>query len=756
MAEQENRRPTEPLGGDTPADRTSEASARPRRRNRRRGSGRGAAERTNQHANGTAPANEKQSQAHIPGARRAPSGQRPTEPRPQQTVPGKAHPARQPKARPDHQQSTGQRRPATARPPERASTQGTGGQRRPGQARPAPRPRPAGSQPKEAAPAAAPAAPAAVAEPESNVLVLPDQITIRELAALMKRTPIDIIKELMKNGVMANINQQIDFDTAAIVADEMGFVVEHEAPPEPQEPEQVVEEVRRGGYTAEEYAALPPRPPVVTVMGHVDHGKTSLLDAIRQTNVVAGEVGGITQHIGAYQVETHGRLITFLDTPGHEAFTAMRARGARVTDIAVLVVAADDGVMPQTLEAINHARAAGVPIVVALNKIDKESANPDLVKQQLAEADLVAEEYGGNVIVVPVSAKQKIGIDTLLEMILLVADMADLRADPTRPARGTVIEGRLDRARGPMATLLVQDGTLRSGDNLVIGTIAGRVRAMFNERGERIEEAPPSTPAAVLGLPEVPEAGSTFEVVADEKTARAIASERALAQKAPAEQAPTRPMTLEEVYARAAEGQVKSLNLILKADVQGSIEPIETSLARLGDENLKVRLLLKGTGSITESDVSLAIASNAIVIGFNVPVDPAAARLADANGVDIRVYDIIYRLTEDIEKALKGLLEPVYRDVTIGHAQVRATFRIPKVGTIAGAMVTDGIAARNAFVRVLRGGNRIHDGKVASLKRFTEDVREVAAGYECGIGLEGFDAFETGDILEFYRKEQAS
>ncbi|MDI7277107.1 MAG: translation initiation factor IF-2, partial [Anaerolineae bacterium] len=428
----------------------------------------------------------------------------------------------------------------------------------------------------------------------------------------------------------------------------------------------------------------------------------------------------------------------------------------KVTDIAVLVVAADDGVMPQTLEAIDHARAAGVPIVVALNKIDKENANPDLVKQQLAEADLVAEEYGGNVIVVPVSAKQRTGIETLLEMILLVADLTDLRADPKRAARGTVVEGRLDKARGPMATLLVQDGTLRTGDNLVIGSIAGRVRAMFNERGERVDEAPPATPAAVLGLPDVPEAGSTFEVVADERSARTIASEHALAQKSTAEQAPTRPMTLEEIYARAAEGQAKSLNLILKADVQGSIEPIESSLARLGDENLKVRLLLKGTGNITESDVSLAIASNAIVIGFSVQVDPAAARLADANGVDVRVYDIIYRLTEDVEKALKGLLEPVYQDVTIGHAEVRQTFRIPRVGTIAGAMVTDGVAARNARVRVLRGGKEVYDGKVASLKRFTEDVREVATGYECGIGVEGFEAFEAGDVLEFYRKEQAS
>jgi translation initiation factor IF-2 len=586
--------------------------------------------------------------------------------------------------------------------------------------------------------------------------VLPDQISVRDLATLMGRSPIDIIKELMKNGVMANINQQIDFDTAAIVADEMGFVVEHERLPEPEVAELSIDQVRRGGYTAEEYAHLPVRPPVVTVLGHVDHGKTSLLDAIRQANVAGGEVGGITQHIGAYQVEKQGKLITFLDTPGHEAFTAMRARGAKITDLAVLVVAADDGVMPQTLEAIDHARAAQVPILVALNKMDRETANPDLVRQQLADADLVVEDYGGNVIMVPVSAKQRTGIENLLEMILLLAEMTDLRADPNRPARGTVVEGRLDKARGPTATLLVQDGTLRAGDNVLIGGIAGRVRAMFNYMGQRVEAAPPATPVVILGLPDVPEAGSSFEVVSDERTARTMAAEYVEVHRTSAEQLPTKPMTLEEIYARAVEGKVKSLNLILKADVQGSIEPIESSLARLGDENLKVRLLLKGTGNITESDVSLAIASNAIVIGFSVQVDPAAARLAEANGIDVRVYDIIYRLTEDIDKALKGLLEPVFEDVTIGHAEVRATFRIPRIGTVAGAMVTDGLAARNARARVVRDGAPIHDGRVASLKRFAEDVREVTVGHECGVSVEGFEDYRPGDVLEFYRKERVS
>ncbi len=590
----------------------------------------------------------------------------------------------------------------------------------------------------------------------SNTLTLPDQITIRDLATMMRRSPIDVIKELMKNGVMANINQVIDYDTAAIVADEMGFEVEKEHPVVEEVVEAAVQEVHKGGYTDEEYAKLPVRPPVVTVLGHVDHGKTSLLDAMRQANVAGGEVGGITQHIGAYQVEKQGKLITFLDTPGHEAFTAMRARGARVTDLAILVVAADDGVMPQTLEAIDHARAAQVPIIVALNKIDRENANPDLVKQQLADADLIVEDYGGSVPLVPVSAKQRIGIENLLEMILLVSEMENLRADPTRPARGSVIEGRLDKSRGPTATLLVQDGTLRLGDDLVIGGIAGRVRAMFDSRGAKIDEAPPSTPVVVLGLPEVPEAGSTYEVVADERTARSMAGEYAEAHRTSAGQMPTKPMTLEEIFARAAEGQVKSLNLILKADVQGSIEPIDNSLSRLGDENLKVHILLKGTGNISESDVSLAIASDAIVIGFNVAVDPAAARLAEANGVDVRTYNIIYRLTEDIEKALKGLLEPEYHDVTIGRAEVRATFRIPKQGAVAGAIVTNGVAARNARAKVLRDDNVIHDDKVASLKRFTEDVREVTAGHECGVGIEGFEDYQMGDVIEFYRKERVS
>jgi len=771
MAETEKKDVTGQPEENGRANQAAQQSKRPRHPGRRREGNRNPDERTahnapaqgqrhdQPHRQGQRSDRPAQGQSHPQQGqpRQHQQGQRSDRPAQSQARPQQGQPRPSQGQRNDRPRNAGQRpagpqaarqgSPAASKPAQRA---GGHGQARPGQRPPASRPSGAPAATPQPAPAAA-----AVAEPASKTLVLPESITIRDLATLMHRTPIDIIKELMKNGVMANINQQIDYDTAAIIAEEMGFTVEPEKAPEPELPEPVVE-VRKGGYTQEEYARLPVRPPVVTVLGHVDHGKTSLLDAIRQTNVALGEVGGITQHIGAYQVEKQGKLITFLDTPGHEAFTAMRARGAQVTDLAVLVVAADDGVMPQTLEAIDHARAAQVPIIVALNKIDKDNANPELVKQQLAEANVVVEDYGGNVICVPVSAKQKTGIENLLEMILLMAEMADLRANPDRMAKGVVIESRLDKARGPLATLLVQDGTLRTGDALVIGGIAGRVRAMFDYKGARIDAAPPSTPAVVLGLPDVPEAGSAFEAMEDEKAAKAKAAEYAQQRQSSAERAPTRPMTLEEIYARAAEGQVKELNLILKADVQGSIEPIESSLERLGDEKLKVRLLLKSTGNITESDVSLAIASNAIVIGFNVQVDPAASRLAEANGVDVRVYDIIYRLTEDIEKALKGLLEPVYKEVTVGHAEVRATFRIPKVGVIAGGIVTDGIAARNAKVRVLRAGQPIFDGRVASLRRFTEDVREVATGHECGIGVEGFEGFQVGDVLEFYRKERES
>ncbi len=591
---------------------------------------------------------------------------------------------------------------------------------------------------------------------EQRMIQVPLALTVRELAALMQVSPIDVIKELMNNGIMANINQQIDFDTAAIVGTEMGF----EIVPEVREEEEsaVTDEVipmRERFIADEDPSKLELRPPVVTVLGHVDHGKTTLLDAIRETNVVDAEAGGITQHIGAYQVDVVGRKITFLDTPGHEAFTAMRARGAQVTDLVILVVAADDGVMPQTREAIDHARAARVSIMVALNKMDKANAHPDRVKQELADLDLVVEDWGGDVICVPISARQRQGIDDLLENILLVTEVAELKANPNRAAQGTVIEGTMDERRGVIATLLVQNGTIYVGDIVVIGEKSGKVRAMFNDRGERIKEAGPSTPVAILGFPEVPTAGESFEVVESERIARDTVSKRAEA-RLEAGQQQRRTISLEDIYQRMKSGEVKELNLILKADVQGSIDPIVNSLEDLGDQDLKVRILHQGTGNISESDIMLAVASSAIVVGFQVEVDAAAHRLAEADGVDVRLYDIIYKLIDDIDKALKGLLEPVYQDVVVGHAEVRAVFRIPRKGRVAGSYVLDGQVTRNALARIRRNGDVVYDGKISSLKRFTEDVREVVAGYECGIGLESFEDFQEGDVIEFYRKEQVS
>jgi translation initiation factor IF-2 len=592
--------------------------------------------------------------------------------------------------------------------------------------------------------------------PTTNVVTLPSTITVRDLAKFLDSSPINLIRELMKNGVMANINQEIDFDTAAVVAADLGFEVKEEVAPEPVKEEPEMPRRRRREYTEEELAKLVSRPPVVTIMGHVDHGKTSLLDVIRQTDVVASEVGGITQHIGAYQVETQGKKITFLDTPGHEAFTAMRARGAMATDIAILVVAADDGVQPQTLEAINHARAAGVPIIIALNKIDKANANPDAVKKQLAEADLVVEDYGGDVICVPVSAKQKTGLETLLEMILLVAEMADLKANPEVPAEGTVIEGRLDKQKGAMGTLLVQEGTLHVGTYLVIGDQVGKARAMFDEKGTGILNASPSTPAVILGLGSVPTAGDTFIAVDDEHKARQLASAEASRREEAGLQQKQKALSLDEFFAQAQAGKIKELNIILKADVQGSIEPIVNSVEKLGDEALKARFLHRGTGNINESDIMLAVASNAIVIGFNTQVDPAASRMAETEGVDVRQYDIIYKLIDDIDLALKGMLEPTYEEVTIGRAEVKAVFRIPHKKQVAGCLVSDGTAARSASIRVKRADEVLFDGKVASLRRFKDDVREVSTGMECGVGVDGFDDFEVGDTLEFYRKEQVA
>jgi translation initiation factor IF-2 len=584
---------------------------------------------------------------------------------------------------------------------------------------------------------------------------IPSTLTVRDLAERVKVSPINIIRELMNNGVMASINQQIDYDTAAIVLQGMGF--------DPREEQHLTEEVSPEDlsgtlwqrlYAKEDPAKLQARPPVVTVMGHVDHGKTSLLDVIRNTSIAAGEAGGITQHIGAYQVDRNGHKITFLDTPGHEAFTAMRARGAQATDIAVLVVAADDGVMPQTKEAIAHARAAHVPIIVALNKIDKANANPERVKKELNDTGVVIDEYGGDVLLVPVSAKQKKGIDDLLAAILLVADSNQIQANPDRSAVGTVLEGRLDKSLGAVASVLIQNGTLKAGDGLVLGKIAGRVRTMYDDKGKAIQEAGPSTPVLISGLIGVPQAGDHFEAVKDEKTAKAMIAAKTKAQAGgPASH---KILTLADVFSRIQAGEVKELPLILKADVQGSIEPIINQLEKLNSATVKVKILHSSTGTIGENDVQLAIASDAIVIGFNVGADGSAKRLADSESVDVRLYDIIYRLTDDIQKALTGMLEPVYKEIISGIADVRQVFKIKGVGNIAGSMVRDGVIQRGLKVRVKRDNEIIHDGGVASLKRLTEEVKEVKAGYECGIGLANFQEFKKGDLLEFYTQEKVS
>jgi translation initiation factor IF-2 len=573
-------------------------------------------------------------------------------------------------------------------------------------------------------------------------VVIPRTLTVKQLADILKVSGIDAIKCLMRNGVMASINQVIDYETAAIVAADLGF----EAKEEPQAPAGAALKPR----IAETGKGIKLRPPVVTIMGHVDHGKTKLLDAIRQTNVVDTEAGQITQHIGAYQVEVRGQKITFLDTPGHEAFTAMRARGAQVTDIAVLVVAADDGVMPQTVEAINHAKAAEVPIVVAINKIDKPTANPDRVKQQLADNGVIIEEWGGDVVCVQVSAKRGDGIPDLLENLLIVAEILELKADPNRPAIGVVIEARLDSSRGPMATVLVQTGTLEIGDYVVVGDIWGKVKAMFDDKGKRVKKAGPSTPVGVLGLSSVPQAGDTLTVVSGEKEARTEGQRRQKEKVSSASKVPR----LSNVFAQIQAGNVKELNIILKTDVQGSIEPIRDSLERLSSGGVKVRMVHLGSGSITENDVLLAIASKGIIIGFNTRPEPGAKRLAEQEGVDIRLYQVIYTLVEDVEKALAGMLEPTYVDVIEGHGEVRATFNT-RQGKIAGVYVTDGKISRGSMARVIRKGEVLAEAQVSSLKRFKENVREIAAGFECGVGVEGFNDFQIGDIIEAYKKEKA-
>jgi len=582
---------------------------------------------------------------------------------------------------------------------------------------------------------------------------IPSAVTVRQLAELLQVSSVDAIKRLMRRGVMANVNQVIEYDVAAAVASDYGYVAR--AQPLAGRKASRISEARRSRQLrhAEETGGLKARPPVVTIMGHVNHGKTRLLDTIRQTNVMDQEAGGITQHIGAYQVEVDGHRITFLDTPGHEAFTAMRARGAQVTDITILVVAADDGVMPQTLEAIDHARAAGVPIVVAVNKIDKQDANPDLVKQQLADAGLVVEDWGGDTVCVEISAREKMGIDDLLENLMVVAEVAEFRADPTRPGEGVVIEAEMDRSRGPMGTVLVHSGTLRVGDTVVVGETWGRVKAMFNDAGKRVKRAGPSTPAAVLGLNEVPQVGDLLTVVGDERQAQASIDRRKAERER--ERQSSKAVNLSNVYDQLSTGRVKELNIVLKTDVQGSIEPVRSSLEQVSEEDVKVRVIHSGTGNVTESDVMLAIASKAVIIGFNTGAETGARRMADIEGVSIRVYDVIYSLVDDVAKALKGMLEPTYVEVIEGRAEVRAVFPLGRGDKVAGVYVTEGRLVRNSSIRVLRDGQVVHESTVSSLRRFKEDAREVATGYECGVGVRGFTDFEAGDIVEVFRTEEA-
>jgi translation initiation factor IF-2 len=586
----------------------------------------------------------------------------------------------------------------------------------------------------------------------SKNIELPASIVIRDLAQKVEKSPIEIIKKLMSNGVMAGINQAVDFDTAAIVVAEYGFDAVPEAKEEIKKEETGEVPLWRRLIADEDASKLMVRPPVVTILGHVDHGKTSLLDAIRQTDVAAGEAGGITQHIGAYQVEKKGRTITFLDTPGHAAFTAMRARGAQGADIVILVVAADDGVMPQTKEAIAHAKAARVPIIVALNKIDKPNANPERVKQQLAEFELVPDEWGGNTMVIPVSAKQKQGIDDLLEAILLVADNMNIRANPSGKVIGTVIEAEVDKSRGTIATLLVQNGTLEVGDIVVAGKSYGRMKAITDYRGKPIKKAPPSTPVSVMGLNDVPAAGDLFQVVASEREARAIVAERLNAEKSQVQA--RKKVSLEDLFASVQSGDAKELQLIVKADVQGSLEPILLELEKLGKGEIGINVLYAETGNIGENDVMLASASKAIIIGFNVQADVSARRLAESEGVSIRLYDIIYRLTEDIEKALKGMLEPEIVEKVIGRATVLAVFPASKLGRVAGCRVTEGELRRNAKVRLFRGADLVYEGEMASLRHEKEDVREIRTGFECGVGFKNFNDIQVGDLLICYVLEK--
>ena len=580
---------------------------------------------------------------------------------------------------------------------------------------------------------------------EKVKVVIPDEVTVGEFAEKAKLAATEVIKKLMELGIMASVSQTIDFDTAQLIGEDLNLIVEKEIIVTDEDILFAEEEDKEEDHVE--------RYPIVVVMGHVDHGKTSLLDAIRSSHVTDKEAGGITQHIGAYCVQINDKKITFLDTPGHEAFTAMRARGAQVTDVAVIVVAADDGIMPQTIEAINHAKAAGVSIIIAINKIDKENANVDRVMQELTEYNLIPEEWGGDTVCVKVSAKNRVNIDGLLEMIILVSEMKELRANPKRMARGTVIEAKLDRGRGPVATVLVQTGTLHIGDTIVAGTSVGRVRAMINDGGARVREAGPSVPVEITGLSDVPDGGDLFYAVKDEKMAKSVVEQRK--QKIKDEmQKKSSVVTLDDLFSQIKEGEVKDLNIIVKADVMGSVEAVRQSLEKLSNDEVRVRVIHGAVGAVTESDVMLATASNAIIVGFNVRPDGGARAAAEMHKVDMRMYRIIYDAIEEIEAAMKGMLAPTYKETVLGHAEVRSTFRVSGVGTIAGCYVQDGKVQRNASVRVVRDGIVVYEGALASLKRFKDDVKEVAQGYECGIGLERFNDIKEGDIIECWILEE--
>ena len=580
-----------------------------------------------------------------------------------------------------------------------------------------------------------------------HAVITTETITVKDLSEKLGKPANEILKKLLMLGIIANINQELDFDTCELIAGEFNITLEQ------QLAKSFEDVLLDAADDVDAPETLKPRPPVVTIMGHVDHGKTSLLDAIRNSHVTAGEAGGITQHIGAYTVTLNGKQITFIDTPGHEAFTAMRARGAQVTDVVILVVAADDGIMPQTIEAINHAKAAGVPIVVAINKIDRDTADPERVKQQLTEYGLVTEEWGGDTICVPVSAKKQINLDQLLEMVLLQADVLELKANPDRLAKGTIIEAQLDKARGPVATVLVQNGTLKKGDMIVAGTAFGKVRAMMDDKGRLVNSAGPSMPVEVLGFNEVPAAGDMLFAANDDKLSRQVADERR--QKAKAAQVKqAQKVSLDDLFSQMAEGDLKELNLIVKADVQGSVEAVKQSLEKLSNEEVRVKVIHSGVGAITGSDIMFASASNAIVIGFNVRPDSTARTAAEKEKVDVRTYRVIYNAIEDVQNAMKGMFKPVYQEVELGRCTVRSTFRISGVGTIAGAYVNEGKVTRTAQVRVVRGGIVLHDGKIGSLKRFKDDAKEVMAGYECGISIENFNDILEDDVIECYEMEE--